>query len=145
MRRIAGVRLAEAGGALAGERRALVRLGPLAQLDFARERAGALLDRAAAAIAAAILERTTALERSAGSSRASAVRRVVAGRASLEAAVAALAALDPDATLTRGYAIVRRSRDARIVRDPAEVAPGDAPRRPGGPGSFDAVAGERSS
>ena len=145
MRRIARGRLIEATAALAGERRALVRLGPLAQLDFARERAGGLLDRAAAAAVAAVGERAAVLDRSAGSLRASTIRRVVAGRATLDAVAAALAALDPDATLSRGYAIVRRARDARIVRDPADVAAGDGLVVRVALGSFDAVAGERSS
>jgi exodeoxyribonuclease VII large subunit len=145
MRRIARGRLIEAAAALAGERRALVRLGPLAQLDFARERAGGLLDRVSAATLAAVADRYAALDRSGASLRASTTRRVVAGRATLDAAVAALAALDPDATLTRGYAVVRRARDARIVRDPAEVVAGDPLVVRVARGSFDAVAGERSS
>ena len=37
---------------------------------------------------------------------------------------AALAVLGPQATLDRGYAIVRRADDDRIVRDPADAAPG---------------------
>jgi exonuclease VII large subunit len=145
MRRIARGRVIEATAALAGERRALVRLGPLAQLDFARERAGGLLDRVSAATLAAVADRYAALDRSGASLRASTTRRVVAGRATLDAAVAALAALDPDATLTRGYAVVRRARDARIIRDPAEVVAGDSLVVRVARGSFDAVAGERAS
>ena len=38
---------------------------------------------------------------------------------------AALGALGPQATLDRGYAIVRRRDDGAILRDPAAVAPGD--------------------
>jgi exodeoxyribonuclease VII large subunit len=145
MRRIAQGRLRDAAGALVAERRALVRVGPLAQLDFARERAGGLLDRAAGAAFAAIAWREAALDRAAGTLQAGTTRRVVAGWASLEAAAAALAALDPDATLTRGYAIVRRARDARIVRDPAEVSAGDPLLVRVAHGSFDAVAGEKST
>ena len=44
-------------------------------------------------------------------------------RSALDASAAALAVLGPEATLERGYAIVRRVRDGSIVRDPA-----DAPR-----------------
>jgi exodeoxyribonuclease VII large subunit len=51
-------------------------------------------------------------------------RRLAAGRASLGSAAAALAVLGPQATLDRGYAIVRRADDARIVRDPADAPPG---------------------
>ena len=40
------------------------------------------------------------------------------------AAAAALAVLGPQATLERGYAIVRRAADGAIVRDPAEAPAG---------------------
>ncbi len=46
-------------------------------------------------------------------------------RARLDRAVAGLEALSPLAVLERGYAIVLRSRDGRIVRSAAEVEPGD--------------------
>ena len=42
----------------------------------------------------------------------------------LAAASAALGALGPEATLARGYAIVRRAADGAIVRDPADSPPG---------------------
>jgi exodeoxyribonuclease VII large subunit len=42
----------------------------------------------------------------------------------LGSAAAALAVLGPQATLDRGYAIVRRAGDGRIVRDPADAVPG---------------------
>jgi exodeoxyribonuclease VII large subunit len=42
--------------------------------------------------------------------------------------VARLRALSPAATLNRGYAIVQRPDDGAVLRDPAEVAPGDALR-----------------
>jgi len=45
-------------------------------------------------------------------------------RASLGATTAALAVLGPQATLDRGYAIVRRTDDGRIVRDPLDAPPG---------------------
>jgi exodeoxyribonuclease VII large subunit len=51
---------------------------------------------------------------------------VAAARSTVDAAGAALSALDPGATLERGYAIVRRAADGLIVREPAEVAVGDA-------------------
>jgi exodeoxyribonuclease VII large subunit len=50
--------------------------------------------------------------------------RLAGARASLGAAQAALAVLGPQATLDRGYAIVRRTDDQAIVRDPS-----DAPSR----------------
>ena len=51
--------------------------------------------------------------------------RLAAGRSALGAAAAGLAALGPQATLERGYAIVRRADDGRIVRDPGEVSGGE--------------------
>jgi exodeoxyribonuclease VII large subunit len=45
-------------------------------------------------------------------------------RGVIDAAAAALAVLAPQATLERGYAIVRRASDGRILRDPAEATPG---------------------
>src|SRR5205814_5294091 len=50
--------------------------------------------------------------------------RLAAARAELEVAAAGLSALGPEATLERGYAIVRRATDARIVRSPVEAPAG---------------------
>jgi exodeoxyribonuclease VII large subunit len=130
---------------VAAERRALDRLGPGAQLATARERAGLLLDRATRAITDRIvverqaagrlgprldsilpgrlardraqLERFDRIDGLVG-------RRVVWARAALHSAAAALHVLGPQATLERGYAIVRRAADDRIVRDPVEAPPG---------------------
>jgi exodeoxyribonuclease VII large subunit len=63
------------------------------------------------------LERTVVLE-------ALAVRRLAAARGSIAAASAALSVLGPQATLDRGYAIVRRADDGRIVRDPVDAPSG---------------------
>jgi exodeoxyribonuclease VII large subunit len=52
------------------------------------------------------------------------VRRLTDARSSLGSAAAALAVLGPQATLERGYAIVRRASDGLIVRDPADAPPG---------------------
>jgi exodeoxyribonuclease VII large subunit len=49
--------------------------------------------------------------------------RLAAARARLDASAAALAVLGPQATLDRGYAIVRRRDDGAIVREPAEAPP----------------------
>lgn len=46
-------------------------------------------------------------------------------RAQLLGTHSQLAALNPQATLGRGYAIVRRSTDGQIITDPAQVTPGD--------------------
>jgi exodeoxyribonuclease VII large subunit len=53
-----------------------------------------------------------------------ATARLAAARAGLDAAGGALAVLGPQATLDRGYSIVRRSADGGIVRDPVEAPPG---------------------
>jgi exodeoxyribonuclease VII large subunit len=54
--------------------------------------------------------------------------RLAAARAGLEATRGSLAALDPGATLARGYAIVRRAADGEIVRAPDEAPTGTALR-----------------
>jgi exodeoxyribonuclease VII large subunit len=137
------------GGArrLSAERRLLDRLSPSVQLAQSRERAGVLLERATRAI-----ERSTARRRSLREGLAARLEPIVPARmardrARLDRAVgvlplfvrarlarassrvgaagAALAALGPQATLDRGYAIVRRADDGAILRDPAAVAPGD--------------------
>jgi exodeoxyribonuclease VII large subunit len=129
---------------VSAERRALERLSPVAQLASARERVGLLLDRATRAVGGQLAERRRTgdrlaarlaptlparLARDRGRVERAAVlgplatRRVTSARASLGAASAALAVLGPQATLDRGYAIVRRVDDGRIVRDPTD-APG---------------------
>ena len=117
----------------------------MAQLAAARERVGLLLDRATRAIDAELAGRRRVGERLGGRltptlpgrlarDRArldrSAVlgplagRRVATARASLGAAGAALAVLGPQATLDRGYAIVRQAADGAIVRDPDDAPAG---------------------
>jgi exodeoxyribonuclease VII large subunit len=130
---------------VAAERRALDRLSPSVQLTMSRERDGLLLDRATRAIADRTATDRTGVERL-GRRRAPTlparlaegrrrlartevmepivVRRVAGARGSLSAAGAALAVLGPQATLDRGYAIVRRAGDGSIVRDPAEAPAG---------------------
>lgn len=138
--------LAASGRDLATEHRALERLRPAAQLAQARERAGLLLDRATRAVHQLLRDVRRAEMRSAarlpvlatdrlatdrarlewGSRRlpALATTRLASAAAALGTAAAALGALGPEATLARGYAIVRRTSDARIVRAPAEAPPG---------------------
>jgi exodeoxyribonuclease VII large subunit len=128
------------------ERRAMVRLEPRAQLATSRERVGLLLDRAARVVeerlaaAARAQERTTARlapvlptrieteRRRLDSLSARAPRtvelRLGRARASLDATAASLGALAPQATLERGYAIVRRAGDGAILRDPADAPSG---------------------
>ena len=138
-------RLGASARELAGERRALERLSPVAQLASARERVGLLLDRATRAMDGDLAARRLLAERlgarlaptlpgrlardRARLARSEAlgplaVRRVATARASLGTTTAALAVLGPQATLDRGYAIVRRTDDGRIVRDPLDAPPG---------------------
>jgi exodeoxyribonuclease VII large subunit len=51
--------------------------------------------------------------------------RLDRGADELRHTVARLRALSPAATLERGYAIVQRTADGAVVRDPVEVSPGD--------------------
>ena len=141
----AAMRIGAAGREVAAERRALDRLGPGAQLASSRERVGLLLDRATRAINDRIVVERQAVGRlgprldsilpgrlardRAQLERFERIdglvgRRVARARASLDSAMAALQVLGPQATLERGYAIVRRTTDERIVRDPAEAPPG---------------------
>jgi exodeoxyribonuclease VII large subunit len=50
--------------------------------------------------------------------------RIALHRAQLTGISAQLAALNPLATLGRGYAVLRRAADGQIVTDPAQAAPG---------------------
>lgn len=141
----AGLRLRGAGREVAAERRALERLSPAVQLVMARERVGLLVDRATRATRGRVAEGGQALERAASwlvptlparlaRDRARlarsdvmdpvVLRRLARARTSLGAAGAALVVLGPQATLERGYAIVRRTSDGSIVRDPADAPPG---------------------
>ncbi|WP_421732597.1 exodeoxyribonuclease VII large subunit [Cellulomonas sp.] len=61
------------------------------------------------------------------SARRSLHTALVHGRAEVAGLAAQVRALSPAATLDRGYAVVRRA-DGHVVRDPAEVAAGDALR-----------------
>jgi exodeoxyribonuclease VII large subunit len=126
-----GRRLATGAAGLVGaaarevtaERRALDRLSPTAQLATARERSGLLLDRATRALNSRVARdrgRIPPAERL----DAAVLRRTTAARGALDAAGAALDVLAPQRTLERGYAIVRRSADGSIVRDPVEAPAG---------------------
>jgi exodeoxyribonuclease VII large subunit len=123
LRNAAQRRLAAAARDLAVERRALDRLSPLARLAAGREQAGLLFDRATRAIAGRLAGDAMRLDRAADTLSRLAVGRVAGAHAALAGAAAALAVLGPQATLDRGYAIIRRAADGAIVRDPAD-APG---------------------
>ncbi|HEX3266192.1 MAG TPA: exodeoxyribonuclease VII large subunit, partial [Candidatus Limnocylindrales bacterium] len=66
-------------------------------------------------------------------------------RAAVGEAAAALVVLGPQATLERGYAIVRKTADDSIVRDPAEVRGGARLRVRVARGEFPATAGDPRS
>jgi exodeoxyribonuclease VII large subunit len=109
---------------LAAEQRALDRLDPRAQLVADRERVGLLLDRAVGATATAIERRLAALRSVATAMPRPVLDRLAAARSILSTSSSALAVLGPQATLDRGYAIVRRADDAEIVRDATDAPAG---------------------
>jgi exodeoxyribonuclease VII large subunit len=139
------VRLDAAAREVVAERRALDRLDPAAQLASSRERVGLLLDRATRAAGERLESYRRASELAAGRLRPIlparlgrervrldrtavlgelAARRVARARTGLATAGAALSVLAPQATLDRGYAIVRAADGGAIVRDPADAPPG---------------------
>ena len=110
---------------LTAEGRALDRLRPAAQLAQARERAGLLLDRATRCLRDEVARRRT-LDASLWARLAPTVdARLAAAQIGLERSAASLAALGPQATLDRGYAIVRRIADGAVVREPADALTGE--------------------
>jgi len=119
-------RLTELDATVATERRTLVHLHPAARLATALERAGLLLDRATATVDGRLTTGSARVAAAWGRVPVLVGARLDGGGARLGAASAALAALGPQATLDRGYAIVRRSPDGRIVRDPTEAPAGTA-------------------
>jgi exodeoxyribonuclease VII large subunit len=119
-------RLAELDATVAAERRTLVHLHPAARLATALERAGLLLDRATAIVDGRLAAAGSRVATASGRAPVLLGTRLDGGAARLGAASAALGALAPQATLDRGYAIVRRSSDDLIVRGPAEAPPGTA-------------------
>jgi exodeoxyribonuclease VII large subunit len=117
-------RLAAAARDVATERRALDRVSPIARLAAAREQVGLLFDRATRAIESRVVGDRLRLDRAADALPRLVLARVAAARAGVTGAAAALAVLGPQATLDRGYAIVRRTADEAVVRDPAEAPAG---------------------
>jgi exodeoxyribonuclease VII large subunit len=95
-----------------------------ARLAAAREQVGLLFDRGTRAVEARLSRERLRLDAAAADLPRLATARLTAARSSLDASAAALAVLGPNATLERGYAIVRRGPDDAIVRDPAEAGPG---------------------
>jgi exodeoxyribonuclease VII large subunit len=116
--------LAEVRGEVTAEGRALDRLRPAAQLAQARERAGYLLDRATRCLRDEVQRRRSLEGALAARLAPTAEARLAAARTILGNSGASLAALGPQATLDRGYAIVRREADGAVVRDPATAPAG---------------------
>ncbi len=115
-------RLAGAARELAVERRALEQASPSARLASLREQSGLLFDRATRALAGRLAHDRLRLGRAQETLPRLTAARLARARAGLEASTAALAVLGPQATLDRGYAIVRRAGDGAVVR-----APDDSP------------------
>jgi exodeoxyribonuclease VII large subunit len=136
-------RVATGRAEVVAERRALDRLDPRAQLVSARERVGRLLDRATSATTDRIERGRVVHERLVGRLRPTVPGRLATARATVAAGSAALSVLGPQATLDRGYAIVRRSSDDVVVRDPADAPVGTALRLRIARGELPATADER--
>lgn len=127
---------------LEAERRVLDRLNPAARLAASRQLAGDLLDRATRALRVRLANVTASEDRLSAALPNLASRLVGDRRAALAEAGAALAVLGPQATLERGYGIVRRVKDDAIVRDPTEVSAGSRLRIRVARGEFPATADE---
>jgi exodeoxyribonuclease VII large subunit len=88
---------------LGGEARALGRLSPQTWIDQRRQQVDDLSHVAQTTIA----------------------HRLSLGHARFNGLSSRLSALDPEATLARGYAVVRRTDDGRVVSRIGQVSPGD--------------------
>ena len=113
---LALARLSDARFSLTELQRALRLLSPSQQVAQVRQNTEQLRQRLHAALA----------------------QRAAIERARLHGLSGRLAALGPEATLARGYAIVRRA-DGRVVRSTADSAPGDALRVRVNDGEFGAI------
>jgi exodeoxyribonuclease VII large subunit len=139
--RVAGGRaVLAAGRELDAERRVLERLHPAARLAASRQLAGDLLDRATRALRVRLASASVTEDRLATALPILASRLVGGRRAALAETGAALTVLGPQATLERGYGIVRRASDDAIVRDPAQVSGGSRLRIRVARGEFPATA-----
>jgi exodeoxyribonuclease VII large subunit len=146
VRRVAGIvegLLASRRTSVATEGRALAGLRPDARLVAARERIGFMLDRAARRIADALTAARRDEERLADRLEPVLPASIDRARSALAATGGRLDALGPGATLARGYAIVSRTDDGVIVRDPAEAPAGTRLRLRVARGELPAVSGER--
>jgi exodeoxyribonuclease VII large subunit len=123
-RRLVVQALAASRAEAAAEGRALDGLRPAAQLAQARERAGYLLDRGTACVRAIVARGRADESHLAARLKPVGEARVAVARGTLERSWASLTALAPQATLDRGYAIVRRRADGRIARSPDDASVG---------------------
>jgi exodeoxyribonuclease VII large subunit len=121
----AGRAVAESRVDVAAEGRAMERLRPSALLAQIRERAGYLLDRATAIVRGELSVKTAAEQRSSARLGPAIAQRLGQRRLAVERASASLVVLGPQATLDRGYAIVRRRSDGTIVRSPDQAPAGE--------------------
>jgi len=141
--RVAGGRaVIGAARELDSERRVLERLNPAAGLAASRQLASDLLDRASRAIRVRLATTAATEDRLASALPQLAAMAVGSRGAALNQAGAALAVLGPQATLDRGYGIVRRATDDAIVRDPAQVSGGSRLKIRVARGEFPATAGD---
>ena len=110
--------------ALDAERRALETFRPGAYVTAQRETIGLLLDRATRALQGRVSSGRSVVDRSGDRLPGLLRARTAAARAELTRNAAGLDALNPFATLERGYAIVR-TPDGRVVVDSTQTGAGD--------------------
>jgi exodeoxyribonuclease VII large subunit len=121
----AGRAVATSRADVAAEGRALERLRPSALLAQIRERAGHLLDRTTAVVRGVLAGGAGAEQRLSARLGPAIAQSLGARRLAVERASASLTVLGPQATLDRGYAIIRRRADGSIVRSPDEAPRGE--------------------
>ncbi len=117
-------RLTATRAGLEAERRALETFRPAAYLAAERERSGLLFDRATRALQGRLAAERALLTRSADRLPVRLAARTATARAALTRSATGLEALNPFATLERGYAIVR-APDGRVVVDAGRQRVGD--------------------
>jgi exodeoxyribonuclease VII large subunit len=117
-------RLTATRAGLEAERRALETFRPAAYLAAERERSGLLFDRATRALQGRLAAERALLTRSADRLPVRLAARTATARAALTRSATGLEALNPFATLERGYAIVR-APDGRVIVDAGRQRVGD--------------------
>ncbi|MEX1344413.1 MAG: exodeoxyribonuclease VII large subunit [Candidatus Limnocylindrales bacterium] len=117
-------RIGTTRAALEAERRALETFRPGAYLTTQRETTGLLLDRATRAVEGRLAGARAVVDRSGDRLPGLLRARTALARAELTRSAAGLGALNPFATLERGYAIVRTPQ-GRVVVDSSQASAGD--------------------